>query len=174
MTLIDMADLRRDISALLQESGLFYGSVRDNLLIGNPRASDEEILTAMRISCADQLVLGQSHGLDLMIREGGVGLSGGQKQALLLARTILRSPNIVLLDEPTASLDEATERNVIQNLKEWSAGRTMVIATHRYPVLDLVDRVIVINNGVVALDGPKAEVFAKMAEEQRGRFQKIA
>jgi ATP-binding cassette subfamily C protein LapB len=108
-----------------------------------------------------------------MIRENGVGLSGGQKQTLLLARIILRSPNILLLDEPTASLDETTERTVIQNLKEWSAGRTVIIATHRYPVLDLVDRVIVINNGAVALDGPKAEVFAKLSDEPRSRVQKI-
>ena len=174
LSLIDAADVRRDTGFLLQDSGLFYGTIRDNLLIANPRASDEEILEAMRISCADQLVVAQSHGLDLTIREGGAGLSGGQKQSLILARTILRAPSIVLLDEPTASLDEATERTVIENLKHWSNGRTMLIATHRYPVLDLVERVIVINNGVIALDGPKDEVFAKLSAGPGQRVQKIA
>lgn len=174
LSLIDAADVRRDTGFLLQDSGLFYGTIRDNLLIANPRASDEEILEAMRISCADQLVVAQSHGLDLTIREGGAGLSGGQKQSLILARTILRAPSIVLLDEPTASLDEATERTVIENLKHWSKGRTMLIATHRYPVLDLVERVIVINNGLIALDGPKDEVFAKLSAGPGQRVQKIA
>lgn len=159
MNLIDAADVRRDVGLLLQESSLFYGTIRENLLIGNPLASDADILDAMRVSCADQLLLNQPHGLDLTIREGGQGLSGGQKQALMLARTFLRSPNILLLDEPTASLDEATELAIIDNMKKWLGDRTLVVATHRYPLLSLVDRIIVVEGGRIVRDGPKDDIL---------------
>lgn len=180
ISLIDVADIRRDIGFVLQESSLFYGTLRENLLIGNPLASDEEILAAMRLSCADQLVLNQPHGLDLKLRENGQGLSGGQKQALMLARTFLRSPNILLLDEPTASLDEATELAIIERMKSWIGQRTLIIATHRYPVLSLVDRIIVIDGGRIVRDGPKNEILKALSgdgstrgPEDRGKGQPV-
>lgn len=163
MGLIDMADIRRDVGFVLQESSLFYGSLRENLLIGNPRANDEQILEAMRVSCADQLLLNQPHGLDLKLREGGIGLSGGQKQSLILARALLRSPSILLLDEPTASLDEATELAIIDRLQAWLGPRTLMIATHRYPVLSLVDRIIVVDGGRIVRDGPRDQILASLA-----------
>lgn len=159
MNLIDVADVRRDIGFLMQDSSLFYGTLRENLLLGNPLASDEEVLEAMHISCADQLLLNQPHGLDLILREGGKGLSGGQKQTLMLSRLVLRSPNILLLDEPTASLDEATEVAVISRLNEWIGNRTMIVATHRYSMLSMVDRIIVVEGGRIALDGPKDDIL---------------
>ncbi len=162
MPLIDVADVRRDVGTALQESSLFYGSLRDNLLLASPLASDEELLAAMRLSCADQLLLQQPHGLDLMLRENGVGLSGGQKQALVLARTFLRAPHVLLLDEPTASLDEGTERAIIENMRQWLGGRTLIVATHRFPLLSLVDRVIVIDGGRIVRDGPREQVLASM------------
>lgn len=166
MSLIDVADIRRDIGFVLQESSLFYGSLRENLLIGNPLASDEQILEALRISGADQLLLNQPHGLDLKLREGGSGLSGGQKQALMLARTLLRSPNILLLDEPTASLDEVSEVAIIERLKEWLGQRTLIVATHRYALLALVDRIIVIEGGRIVRDGPKDVVLNALSNPQ--------
>ncbi|WP_028747963.1 type I secretion system permease/ATPase [Rhizobium mesoamericanum] len=179
MGLIDVADIRRDIGFVLQESSLFYGSLRENLLIGNPLASDEQILEAMRLASADQLLLNQPHGLDLKLRENGQGLSGGQKQALILARTFLRSPNILLLDEPTASLDEATELAIIERLKGWLGQRTLIVATHRYPVLSLVDRIIVIDGGRIVRDGPRDEILKVLTAggpanpDSRGKPQPI-
>lgn len=160
ISMIDVADVRRDIGTVLQEASLFYGSLRENLLLANPLATDEELLAAMRLSCADQLLLKQPHGLDLLLRENGFGLSGGQKQSLILARTFLRTPNVLLLDEPTASLDENTERNIIENMRQWLGGRTLIVATHRYPLLSLVDRIIVIDSGRIVRDGPREEILA--------------
>lgn len=162
MALIDMADIRRDVGILLQESSLFYGSIRENLLLAAPQATDEQILNAMHLSCADQLLLNQPHGLDLKLRESGVGLSGGQRQALMLARLFLRSPSVVLLDEPTASLDERTERTIIDNMRDWIGLRTLIVATHRSPFLALVDRIIVVDGGRIVLNGPRDEILKSL------------
>jgi len=162
MPLLDAADVRRDVGMVLQDSSLFYGTLRDNMRIASPLATDEEILAAMRLACADQLLLNQPHGLDLKLRESGIGLSGGQKQALILARTFLRSPSVLLLDEPTASLDDATELAIIERMKQWLGGRTLVVATHRYPVLSLVDRIIVLDGGRIVRDGPRDAILAAL------------
>ncbi|WP_354681111.1 type I secretion system permease/ATPase [Cupriavidus plantarum] len=162
MGLIDTADIRRDVGVVMQESNLFYGTLRDNLRIAAPLATDEALLEALRLACADQMLLNQPHGLDLRIRENGVGLSGGQRQALVLARTLLRAPNVLLLDEPTASLDEATEHSIIERVGGWLGNRTLVVATHRYAVLGLVDRLIVLDGGRIVRDGPKDEVLASL------------
>lgn len=159
MPLIDMADLRRDVGVLLQESGLFYGTLRENLQIASPLASDDAMLAAMRLAGADQLLLRQPHGLDLKLREGGIGLSGGQKQVLMLARIFLRAPNVLLLDEATAALDEASELAIIERLRQWLGRRTLILATHRRPLLSLVDRVIVLEDGRIVRDGPRDEVL---------------
>lgn len=159
LPLIDVADLRRDVGLLLQDSGLFYGTLRENLQIASPLASDEAILAAMRLAGADKLLLRQPHGLDLKLREGGIGLSGGQKQVLMLARVFLRAPQVLLLDEATASLDEVTELAIIERLKQWLGSRTLILATHRYPLLSLVDRVIVLEHGRIVRDGPRDEVL---------------
>lgn len=159
INMIDVADIRRDVGAVFQESSLFYGTLRENLLIANPLASDEQLLEALKMTSADQLVLNQPHGLDLKLRESGAGLSGGQKQAIMLSRMFLRTPQIVLLDEPTASLDEATEHNVLERLKSWLGDRTLIVATHRFPILSLVDRIIVFENGRIISDGPKDKLL---------------
>lgn len=156
---IDPADVRRDVGMLTQNARLFHGTVRDNILLGAPQASDEEMLQALNMVGADSFIRRLPKGLDQIILEGGNGLSGGQKQALLLARLIIRNPSIVLLDEPTAAMDEATERHFIAKFSEWSCGRTLVVATHRTRVLDLVDRMIVIDGGTILRDGPREQVM---------------
>ena len=92
--------------------------------------------------------------------EGGIGLSGGQRQSILLARMLLRDPNIVLLDEPTASLDEHTEKEFIERLGQWLNGRTLIVATHRTAVLALVDRILVLKDGQLVMDSPKEQAMS--------------
>ena len=131
--------------------------------------TDEEIHQALVNSGALEFVRKQKMGLNTIINEGGMGLSGGQRQALLLARALITSPNILLLDEPTAWLDEVSEKQFIQHLHQWlGKRRTLVVATHRLPILDLVDRIIVLENGKVVMDGPRDAILRQhgMAPQQ--------
>ncbi|WP_202306897.1 type I secretion system permease/ATPase [Dryocola clanedunensis] len=171
MTQIDMADLRRNIGFLSQNARLFYGTLRENLTLGAPHASDESIFEVLEISGAGGFVKQLPKGLDHPIMEGGAGLSGGQRQSILLARMLLRSPNIVLLDEPTASLDDHTEREFIQRLGQWLGNRTLIVATHRVPMLELVERVLVIKDGQLVMDAPKAQALSnsRAAAQATGR-----
>ncbi|MEJ6657138.1 MAG: type I secretion system permease/ATPase, partial [Pseudomonas sp.] len=161
---IDPADVRRDLSLMGQNARLFHGSLRDNLLLGAPDASDEELLSALNISGAGDVVKKLSGGLDHMIQEGGLGLSGGQRQTLLLARLLVRQPRVLLLDEPTASFDEVAEKRFIQRLEPWLQGRTLIVATHRQSILSLVDRIIVVDNGQILRDGSKLQILGKLSQ----------
>lgn len=152
---IDPADVRRDIGLLTQNSRLFFGTLRDNITMGAPDASDDEIRRVLAMVGADGFIRKLPQGLEYLVQEGGSGLSGGQKQAILLARLLIRDPSVVLLDEPTSTMDEATERHFIQQFAKWSAGRTVVLATHRTRVLELVERLIVVENGQIALNDTK-------------------
>jgi len=158
---IDPADLRRDVALHNQNASLFFGSVRDNITMGRPQATDEEIYQALVISGALTFVQQKENGLNFLIHEGGVGLSGGQRQALLLARNIITQPQVLLLDEPTAWLDEISEWNLINQLSGWAKDKTLVVATHRLALLQLVDRIIVMDNGRISLDGNKDEILNK-------------
>ncbi|MCO1336143.1 type I secretion system permease/ATPase [Microbulbifer sp. OS29] len=163
---IDPADVRRDVSLLSQKTGLFHGTIYENLILGAPDASDEEILWALEMSGAKDFVSKLPKGLGCLIQEGGHGLSGGQKQSLLLARLLLRQPNVLLLDEPTSALDEATEKQFIRALSEWSADRTVIVATHRTSILHFVDRVLVLDCGRVALDEPKDKAISILSRQK--------
>ncbi|MTH48527.1 type I secretion system permease/ATPase [Intestinirhabdus alba] len=165
---IDMADLRRNVGLLSQNARLFFGTLRENLTLGAPHASDEEIFAVLEICGADGFVKRLPKGLDHPIMEGGNGLSGGQRQSILLARMLLRNPNIVLLDEPTASFDEHAEREFIQRLGQWLGNRTLVVATHRVPVLELVERVIVLKEGQLVMDAPKAQALGQSRAVAQG------
>jgi len=152
ISLIDPADVRRDAALLNQNAHMFYGTIRENLTLGAPLARDEDILKALKVTGALGFVQEKKEGLDHLVLEGGVGFSGGQKQALLLARLLIRQPNILLLDEPTAAIDDIAEKQLIDHLKGWLAHRTLVVATHRRAVLELVDRIIVMNDGKVVIE----------------------
>ncbi|MFU8928294.1 type I secretion system permease/ATPase [Acinetobacter puyangensis] len=161
LSLIDPADIRRDMALLNQNAHLFYGTIRENLTLGAPLASDEEVINVLKFTGALSFVEEKKEGLDHLILEGGIGFSGGQRQALLLARLLIRQPNILLLDEPTASIDDVSEKQLIDNLKQWLGHRTLVVATHRRAVLELVDRIIVINDGQIVMDGPRDQVLSQ-------------
>ncbi|MDQ9128933.1 type I secretion system permease/ATPase [Serratia fonticola] len=156
---IDPSDVRRQLGFLSQESRLFFGSLRQNLMLGHPHATESEMLQALRISGALSLVQQDAASLDRIIHEGGRGLSGGQRQMVLLSRMILRNPQIVLLDEPTASMDEQLEEYVIRQMHGWLSGRTLVLVTHRPALLKLVDRIVVLDNGRVVADGPRDQIL---------------
>ncbi|RKG37965.1 type I secretion system permease/ATPase [Acinetobacter rongchengensis] len=158
-TLLDPDDIRRDMALLNQNAHLFFGTIRENLTLGAPLATDAEIVHALKITNALEIVEQKKEGLDHLVLEGGIGFSGGQRQALLLTRLLLRNPNIVLLDEPTASIDDVSEKLLIQHLKEWLGHRTLVVATHRPAVLQLVDRIIVIHDGKIVKDGPRDAIL---------------
>ena len=162
ITHIDPADVRRDVSLLSQNARLFHGTLRENLKLGAPLAGDETVIEALKTAGAWAYVQRLPLGLDHPLQEGGLGLSGGQRQAILLARLILRKPRVMLLDEPTAAMDEATERDVINNLRRVSADSTLVVATHRMAVVEAMDRIIVVDGGAIALDGTKDDVLKRL------------
>lgn len=166
---LDPADVRRDVAVLTQQARLFHGTVRDNLLLGAPRASDEELLAAVRAVGGAEAFQNLPNGLDHTVKEGGQGLSGGQRQLLLVARLVLRKPRILLLDEPTTGLDDSAERRVIDHLDDYSRGRTLVVATHRRNVLRLVDRVIVVDGGRVVLDDTRDRALRRLAGQSADR-----
>ncbi len=165
---IDPGDLRRNIGSVLQDVWLFSGSVRENIAIGARHARDADILEASRISGVEDFIARHPSGYDLMLAERGEGLSGGQRQAITLARALVGKPPILLLDEPTSAMDVQNERDVIARLKTHMRHQTMVIVTHRPSLLDLVDRVIVIEDGKVALDGDKSLLSQRAAAQGAG------
>ena len=153
---IDPADLRRNIGAVLQDCWLFSGTLRDNIAAGAVRPSDAEILAAARVAGVDDFAARHPLGYDMPILERGEGLSGGQRQAIAIARALIGAPPVLVLDEPTSAMDNHAEADLIRRLKAETAGRTLIVITHRPSLLDLVDRVIVIDRGRVAADGPKS------------------
>ncbi len=166
---IDIAHLSKPVLAkhmgyVQQDGRLFAGTLRDNLILGQMDPGDEPILNAARRTGLLQAVITpHPKGLQQQIFEGGTGLSGGQRQLVNLTRAFLREPTIWLLDEPTASMDRGLELQVTQALKaSIKPLDTLVLVTHKGEMLDLVDRLIVVANHQVVLDGPKAQVLQKL------------
>jgi ATP-binding cassette subfamily C protein LapB len=159
---IDPADVRRDVSLLTQNARLFNGTLRENLKLGAPLASDEQLLAALQASGAWTYVQRLPLGLDHPVQEGGLGMSGGQRQAMLLARMLLRKSRVLLLDEPTTGMDEGAERDVVSRLSALSAEYTLFLATHRMGALEAVERLILIDGGAIVMDGPKEKVLAAL------------
>jgi ATP-binding cassette subfamily C protein LapB len=156
---IDPADLRHNIGSVLQEAWLFSGTVRQNIAIGAHHPTDEQILNAAKLAGAHDFIARHPKGYDMPIGERGEGLSGGQRQLICLARALLGAPPILLMDEPTSAMDIQTEKEVIARLKAASTAQTLVVVTHRTSLLELVDRVVILDQGQIVADGPKAQVM---------------
>jgi len=165
---LDPAELRRNIGYVPQSVELFYGTLRENIALGTPHADDAALLAAAEIAGISRLANTHPQGFDLMIDERGESLSGGQRQEIALARALLRDPPILLLDEPTSAMDHGTEEQLKQRLRDYLKERTLILVTHRNSLLDLVDRLIVMDGGRVVADGPKAKVVAALQSGQVG------
>ena len=159
---VDPADLRRHIGLAGQNARLFYGTIRENLCLGAPNARDEELIAALERTGAWEFIRAMPEGLDRQIQEGGIGLSGGQRQAIILSRLLLREPSVILLDEPTASLDETAEQKVLSALADLAGETTLVVATHKPSILALVDRLLVVSNGKIIMDGPRDTILTRL------------
>ncbi|WP_192737922.1 type I secretion system permease/ATPase [Bradyrhizobium sp. OAE829] len=157
----DPSDLRTGIGFAMQDTDLFFGKLRDNIALGKPEATDEEILEAARLSGVESFIAGHPMGYDMPISEGGRSLSGGQKQAIGLARVLIRKPRVLFLDEPTAHFDVRSEAEFLERLKAIRGERmTIIISTHRLSLLSMVDRLLLFDNGRLVADGPRDKVLA--------------
>ncbi|WP_196778393.1 ATP-binding cassette domain-containing protein [Thalassorhabdomicrobium marinisediminis] len=155
-------DLRRSIGYLSQEVRLFSGTLRENLNLTLLERDDDRLLQALEFAGLGPFVRNHPKGLDLPISDGGEGLSIGQRQSIGWARLWLQDPDVCLLDEPTAALDQTLEATLVSRLTTWLDGRTAIIATHRVPILELTQRTVILQNGRLAVDGPRDEVLAHL------------
>ena len=161
---LDQADLIENIGVMPQDAWLFSGSIQDNITAGRAKFADEDVINVAKISTADEFISRIPEGYEFELKEKGVGLSGGQRQSLCLARALLNSPNLLLLDEPTSSMDQQTEAKVVANLHKYSADKTLIIITHRNALLSICDRVLVIEDGKVIADSTPEQLGVKKLE----------
>ena len=166
---IDPADVRRAIGHVPQDPLLFYGSLKHNLAMGAPYADDASILAAANMAGVTDFANLHPDGFDMIIGERGESLSGGQRQSVAVARALINDPPILLLDEPSSNMDHQSEAQLRKRLGEASATKTILLVTHRTALLDLVDRLIVIDNGHIVADGPKEQVVEALRQGRVGR-----
>lgn len=159
----DPADLRAGTGFVMQDTDLFFGKLRENITLGKPAASDDEVIEAARFSGVEQFIAGHPLGYDMPIAEGGRSLSGGQKQAIGLARAMIRQPKILFMDEPTAHFDVRSEAEFLERLKSITrADMTVIVSTHRPSLLSLVTRILVFERGKLVADGPRENILATL------------
>lgn len=168
---LDPAELRRHIGYVQQDVMLFYGTLRENITLGAPLADDEDVVKAATIGGILDLVNQHPQGFDMLVGERGESLSGGQRQGVAIARAVINDPSILLLDEPTASMDHSSEEDVKKRLRDFMPGKTVILISHRTSLLELVDRIIVMDAGRIVADGPKEQVVQAL---RQGRIGKAA
>jgi ATP-binding cassette subfamily C protein LapB len=168
---LDPADVRRNIAHVAQDVMLFHGSLRDNIAFGLPHTDDAAIVAAAEIAGLAEFVQRHPKGFDLPVGERGELLSGGQRQAVGIARAVLHNAPILLLDEPTSAMDFSTEAQITQRLAAFARHKTVLLVTHRTSLLSMIDRVIVIDNGRVVADGPRERIMEAL---QSGRIAKAS
>ena len=160
---LDPGDFRMRVGYVPQDSRLFNGTLRDNVLLGRASADAARLAEVARLTGLSRLVEGHPLGWDLPVGESGGLLSGGQRQLVALARSLITAPKLLLMDEPTSSMDAQSEMAFLRQLKEAASDCTLIMVTHRPAVLELVQRIIVIDAGKVVMDGPKAQVLAVLS-----------
>ncbi|PST90646.1 type I secretion system permease/ATPase [Photobacterium jeanii] len=159
-------DVRRNIGCVPQDNLLFYGSIRDNITLGRPLASDSDILQAAQRAGVTQFSQHDNAGLEKQVGEGGSALSGGQRQAIAIARALLGNPPVLLMDEPTSSMDNRSEAGIKHQLANLSDQETLILITHKTSMLEVVDRLIVLEQGQVIADGAKQQVLQQLKDGQ--------
>ena len=150
---VELYSLRRQIGVVPQDSLLFDGTIKENLLMVKPDATTEELMRATRIACAHDFIMEMPQGYNSPVGERGAGLSGGQRQRMALARAVLQNPRMLILDEATSALDATTERQVCLNLFEAFRGRTVFFITHRLSTVRPADLIVLMDQGVVMETG---------------------
>ena len=166
---LDPAQLRRNIGYVSQDVNLFFGSLRENIAMSAPHISDENLLEAVRLSGLSEFVNQHPAGLAMPVGEHGQLLSGGQRQSVTIARALLNDPSILLFDEPTGSMDHSSEEEFKRNISQFAQGKTLLVITHRTSLLELVDRIIVVDAGKIVADGPKEQVVEALRQGRIGR-----
>jgi ABC-type multidrug transport system fused ATPase/permease subunit len=153
--------LRSQIAFVLQDTVLFYGSIRENIAYGRPEATDEEITEAAKLANAHEFIEKMPHGYDTLVGERGITLSGGERQRIGIARAVVRNSPILILDEPTASLDTESEKMVMEALEKLMQGRTVITIAHRLSTIRDADKIIVLDCGSIAEQGTHEELMKK-------------
>ncbi len=150
---------------------LFYGSLRDNFTLSEGEVSDAALVRAAEIANLSEFINRHPQGFDMLVSERGDSLSGGQRKCVALARAVIGDPPILMMDEPTGSMDHSTEMAVKNQLAEYVKGRTWLVVTHRNSLLEMVDRIIVIDNGKLVADGPRETVVQALQQGKIGKSQ---
>ena len=161
---LDPADLRRNIGYVPQDTYLFYGSVKENIMLGMPHADDQAVLLAATIAGVSEFVDRHPSGFDMQVGERGEQLSGGQRQSIAVARALLRDPPIMVMDEPSNAMDNTTEELFKGRFGDWLGDKTLILVTHRASLLSLVDRIIVMDSGRIIADGAKERVLEALKQ----------
>jgi len=160
-------DVRKHIGVVMQTPMLFSGTLKENLLMGNPNATDEQMIAAAKIANVDEIASNLPDGYETALSEGGKGLSGGQRQAICIARAFVGDPQIVIMDEPSSAMDSGSEQQLLKDLQVRLQDKTLILITHRGTLLSLVDRVVVFDSGRIVADGPKDKVLQAAQKAQQ-------
>ncbi len=160
---IDPTDLRRNITYVPQDIILLNGTIRENIVVGTPLADDEAVLRATKLSGLLDFINQHPQGFDLQVGERGSNLSGGQRQAVAIARAFIKDSSLLVLDEPTNTMDNTAEAIFKQHLTDLMSDKTLILVTHKTTMLSLADRIIVLNAGQLVADGPRDEVLQALA-----------
>ena len=163
---MDIGVVRRHMGVAMQESVLLTGTLRDNIQLEREGIDDEEMLRVARLTGVHDFVGQIANGYDLALADRGESLSGGQRQSISLARALAGKPSLVIFDEPTSGMDQQSEEILMQRLQAEIGERTFILITHRLQLLRLVNRVILVHEGKIALDGPRDDVLKRLSQPQ--------